>query len=137
MIANFEIISFTEVKSDGVEYDLHNNFDFLADRTEISESQIHLYFIKSKGSWADIVKCNSLLFILSNYSFLKQIQPSKELLEDDFCLSGITFFDNDYREEDYGLMDRLFPKENDDIIFTFESERMIRVNCERAELRIE
>ena len=137
MIANFKIISFTEIELNGIEFDLHNNFEFLADETEVLESTIKLYFKKSSESWANNVKANKLIFILENYNFLKQIEPQEEYLEDDLCLSGITFFDNDFRDEDYCLMNRAIPKENDDIIFSFESERVIRVNCETITCIIE
>ena len=129
MKTNFKIISFTEIELNGFEIDLHNNFDFLAEKTEISENRIRLCFRKSSGQWAENVKIEKLFFILDNYTFLKQIEPEAEFIEDDFCLSGITFFDNDLREEDYSLMERKLPNEGDDIIFSFESERVIRVNC--------
>ena len=132
MKTNFKIISFTEIELNGFEFDLHNNFDFLAEKTEISENRIKLCFRKSSEQYAENVKIEKLFFILDNYTFLKQIKPKAEFIEDDFCLSGITFFDNNFREEDYGLMERLLPNESDDIIFSFESERVIRVNCETA-----
>lgn len=47
MKANFNIISFTEIELNSTEYDLHNNFEFLADKTEILEKTIILYFKKS------------------------------------------------------------------------------------------
>lgn len=137
MTTNFKIISFTKIELNGIEFDLHNDFEFLAEKTEILESSIKLYFNKSSEPWVNNVKAEKLIFILENYNFLKQIEPKEEYIEDDFCLSGITFFDNDFRDEDYGLMDRVHPKENDDIIFSFESERVIRVNCETVICRIE
>lgn len=71
------------------------------------------------------------------YTFLKQIGPKAEFAADDFCLSGITFFDSNFREEDYGLIERAMPNEGDDIIFSFESDRVIRVNCEAITLNAE
>jgi len=130
MKTNFKIISFTEIELNGIELDLHNNFDFISANTEISDKQISLHFRKSTGDWAIKTEYQNLYFILDNYTFLKQIDPNPEFIEDDSCLSGITFFDNDFREEDYGLIEREVPNESDDIIFSFESERVIRVNCE-------
>ena len=137
MKVNFKIISFTEIEYEGTELDLHNNFDFIAKDTEISETQIKLHFRKSKGSWAVNAKHENLYFTVDNYSFLKQIGPKAEFAADDFCLSGITFFDSNFREEDYGLMERAIPNEGDDIIFSFESDRVIRVNCEAITLNVE
>jgi hypothetical protein len=137
MKTNFKIISFTEIEFNGIALDLHNNFDFITENTEISENQIALHFRKSKGDWATNTKFQNLYFILDNYTFLKQIDPRTEFIEDDSCLSGITFFDNDFREENYGLVEREIPNESDDIIFSFESERVIRANCETITLKIE
>jgi len=137
MKTNFKIISFTEIDFNGIELDLHNNFDFIAENTEISEKQIILHFRKSKGYWATNTKFENIYFIINNYNFLNQIDPQIEFIQDDTCLSGLTFFDSDFREENYGLIDRAVPKESDDIIFSFESERVIRVNCDSIILKAE
>jgi hypothetical protein len=134
MKTNFKIISFTEIEFNGIELDLHNNFDFISANTQISAKQIALHFRRSTGDWAVKTAYQNLYFILDNYNFLKQIDPNPECIEDDACLSGITFFDKDLREEDYGLIERPVPNEDDDIIFSFESERVIRVNCETLTL---
>lgn len=134
MKTNFKIISFTEIAFNGIKLDLHNNFDFISANTEISDKRISLHFRKSTGDWAINTEYHNLYFILDNYNFLKQIDANPEFIEDDFCLSGITFFDNDFREEDYGLIEREVPNECDDIIFSFESDRVIRVNCETLTL---
>ncbi|MEA5406035.1 hypothetical protein VB776_24060 [Arcicella sp. DC2W] len=134
MKTNFKIISFTEIEFNGIKLDLHNNFEFISANTEISYKRISLHFRKSTGDWAINAEYHNLYFILDNYNFLKQIDINPEFIEDDFCLSGITFFDNDFREEDYGLIEREVPNESDDIIFSFESERVIRVNCETLTL---
>lgn len=117
MKANFKIISFIEIEYNGIEYDLHNNFDFQPQQLQISEQQIILHFKKSKGNWAENVTCRDIYFVLENYSFLKEIATKSDYPEDDSCLSGITYFDSDFREEDYGLLQREYPNENDDIIF--------------------
>lgn len=137
MKTNFKIASFTEIEFKGILLDLHNNFDFFADQIEISENKILLHFKKSSGDWAENETIHKLTFILEDYTFLRQIAPSRDFLVDDFCLSAITFLDSDYRDDDYALIERQYPKEDDDIIFSFESDRVIRVNCKTATLRIE
>lgn len=134
MKANFKIISFTEIELNGIKLDLHNNFDFASANTEISENRLSLQFRKSSGDWAINTEYQNPYFIFDNYNYLKQIEPNPEFIEDDSCLSGITFFDNNFREEDYNLIEREVPNEGDDIIFSFESERLIRVNCENLTL---
>jgi len=96
MKTNFKIISFTEIEFNGIELDLHNNYEFINGKTEISAHQISLYFRKSNRDWAIHAAYQNLYFVLSNYTFLKQIDANPELIEDDFCLSGITFFDSDF-----------------------------------------
>jgi hypothetical protein len=135
MNVNFNIISFTEIEYQGTALDLHNDFDFVAADTEITEKQIRLHFKKSKGSWAINAKYEHLYFTIDNYNFLKQIAPEAGYIADDSCLSGITFFDPDFRDEDYALMERAIPNDGDDIIFSFESERVIRANGERVTLQ--
>lgn len=137
MKTNFKIISFTEIEFNGIELDLHNNFDFISVDTEVSANRISLHFRRSTGDWAINTKYNNLYFSFDNYNFFKQIDANPEFREDDSCLSGITFFGNDFREDDYGLIEREVPNENDDIIFSFESERVIRVNCETLTLIVD
>ena len=86
MKTNFKIISFTEIELNGIELDLHNNFDFISANTEISDKQISLHFRKSTGDWAIKTEYQNLYFILDNYTFLKQIDPNPEFIEDDSCL---------------------------------------------------
>ena len=72
MKINFKIISFTEIEFDGVELDLHNNFDFINANTEISDKRISLHFKKSSGVWALNTEYQNLYFIIDNYNFLTQ-----------------------------------------------------------------
>lgn len=52
MKTNFKIISFIEIEFNGIELDLHNNYEFIYGKTEISAHQISLYFRKSNRDWA-------------------------------------------------------------------------------------
>lgn len=116
---------------------MHNNFGFISENTRILEKQITLHFKKSTGDWAIDTKYLNLYFLIDNYTFLKQIDAKPQFIDDDTCLAGITFFDSNFREEDYELIDRQNPNEDDDVIFSFESDRVIRVNCDTITLTAE
>jgi len=128
MKSNFRIISTTEIEFNDVELDLHNNFDFILEDLTVQEKQIILRFKKSRGDWAREVKYQTLNFVLDNCSFFKHVDAEPEFITDDQCLAGITFMDSDFREEDNALIDREEPNPSDDLIFSFESGRLIRVN---------
>lgn len=130
MTTNFKISSFTEINHKGRELDLHNNFSFVSFSHDEKANEMKIYFNKSKGDWVPKNEFAKLTFTLSNISYLKTIDPRPELIADDACLAGITFFYSEDREDNYGLLDQMQPKPGDDIIFTFESDRVIRVNCE-------
>lgn len=136
MRTNFKIVSFTEIEFDGIVFDLHNNFEFIAEDIEKTKKRITLHFKKTNGEWAKEVNCQEIYFSFDNYNFIKEISPVIEFITDDFCLSGITYFSSNFREENYGLTERKYPNEDDDIIFSFESERVIRINCETVTLKI-
>jgi hypothetical protein len=134
--SNFKIRNFIEVEIEGRVLDLHNNFDFTGYEIDKISNDINLYFEKSDGDWVSADEVNKLIFTLQNVHYLKTIAPNQELISDDNCLAGITYFYQEDREENYGLLDKELPGPQDDIIFTFESERVIRANCENVTLTV-
>lgn len=136
MITNFKIINPTEIEFNGQELDLHNNYDFKGFIHDKDTNQISLHFDKSKGDWVLTSDLNKLTFTFTNIKYFKAIVPNANWLEDDSCLAGITFFPADNREENYGFIDQTQAKLNDDIIFTFESDRAIRISCDTVSLTV-
>jgi hypothetical protein len=134
MTTNFKISSFTEIDFNGRVLDLHNNYSFINFKQNNDTSEIKIYFDKAKGDWVPKNEFDKLTFTLTNVHYLKTIEPNTELAVDDNCLAGITFFTADDRVENYALVDQADPKSNDDIIFTFESDRVIRVCCDNCSL---
>jgi hypothetical protein len=132
MITNFKIISFTEIEFNGKELDLHNNYSFVSVSTNEIENQVIIHFEKAKGNWVPANEFQRLTFTLSTIHYLKLIDPEPACISDDSCLAEITFFNSVDREENYAFTNQLFPHPGDDIIFTFESDRVIRVNCEEV-----
>jgi len=134
--SNFRIRNFIEVEIDGRFFDLHNNFDFTGYEVNETANEINLYFEKSKGNWVPANEVNKLVFTLQNVNYLNTIPPNQEMIANDTCLASITYFYHEDRKENYGLLDKELPGPEDDIIFTFESERVFRANCEKMTVTV-
>lgn len=132
MITNFEIILFREVLYNGQEIDIHNNFDFVGYEYKIANRELILKWIKSERVLFKEDEFSKLRLIHSNVSFLSISYDSKnyEFPDDDNCLSEVTFFPSTERETNNEFVDQNKPNDNDDIIYTFQSEHFIRVGCE-------
>ena len=137
MTSNFKIHNFIEVEIEEHTIDLHNNFLFITYAHNEPANELNIYFHKSKGDWVPLDEFDILTFTLSEIHYLKTIDPSPEFLNDDQYLAGITFYYPDDREENFNLLYRQLPELEDDIIFTFESDRVIRANCESVTLKAE
>jgi hypothetical protein len=137
MTSNFKILNFIEVEFEGREFDLHNNFSFITYSHDKQTDELKIYFDKSNGKWVPKDELDKLTFTLSKIHYLTAIDPKPELIADDGCLSGITFYYSNDREDNSSLLDRQQPESQDDIIFTFESNRVIRVNCDTVTLKTE
>lgn len=137
MVTNFKIHNFIEVVFDGRILDLHNNFSFVSYSHNTHTDELTLCFRKSTGTWVPTDEFDQVTFTLSQIRHLKTIDPDPVLLADDHCLSGITYYYPDEREENYCLLSRELPETGDDIIFTFHSDRVIRANCASATIKAE
>ncbi len=136
MESNFRIHNIIEVEIEGRVLDLHNNFEFIGYENDKNSDNIHIYFEKSAGDWVPATEVNKLIFTLRNVNYMHTIAPDEALMCDDYCLSGITYFYHDDREENFSYLDKELPGPQDDIIFTFESDRVIRANCESVTLTL-
>ena len=134
METNFKIITSTEIEYNERLIDLHNNFDFIYKNCIFETKKITLHFIKSNGYWVNNDEYNELFFIFDDYNYLKQIEPENEFIDEDSCLRDITFFDSKLRDENHGIIKQMYPHKDDDIIFSFMSQRIIRVNCKKIVL---
>ncbi len=137
MTSNFKIHNFIEVEIDGRTLDLHNCFSFVTYTHSASADELSICFHKSTGDWIPADEFDKLTFTLSEINYLKTIEPDPELIANDHCLAGVTYYYPDDREENFALLDRSLPEMGDDIIFTFYSERVIRANCRSVTLKAE
>lgn len=137
MTANFKIKNFIAVEFEGRELDLHNNFSFVSCSYDKQSDKLEVHFNKSNGDWVPKDEFDKLTFTLSKIHYLKTIDPKPELISDDHCLAGITYYYSDDRDDNTGHLDREKVELGDDLIFTFESDRVIRVNCDSVTLKTE
>ncbi len=135
MKTNFEIEDNHAVRYRGHHIDLHNDFDFTGISETISETEITLEFKKSNGDWVRNDGFAELMFRCKNvtYKYFEEGELT-DYPEDSKCIGGITFFPSAIRDINDGLTHRKVPNENDDLVFTFEDGRIIRVNCKEVEL---
>ncbi len=136
MTANFEIEENYALSYQGRHIDLHNNFDFVGYNYNIADRQLTLTLTKSIGDWVKENEFSKLLLIHSNVFFLHTAYDNKEYEypKDDNCLNGISFFPSSDRQINNGVIPQNIPKDEDDIIYIFETEHFIRIGCDMVEL---
>ncbi|WP_459212632.1 hypothetical protein [Aquimarina rhabdastrellae] len=137
MKVNFKISENCAVLYHGRHIDLHNNFLF---NKYIEENDcIKVFFKRSDGHWVEEDEFKTLVFICTNTSYFYYEEGDNSIYpEDENILSYITFFPKRERDINDAYIDRKdgLPQENDDIIFSFENEKTIRINCESIRLEV-
>ncbi|WP_338762077.1 hypothetical protein WAF17_16860 [Bernardetia sp. ABR2-2B] len=135
MKTNFEIIENYALNFEEKHFDLHNNFDFLSFEYSILKQEIKMEWKKSNDNWVDKNEVNNLILVHKSVSYLFFNNEVKENnLNENQDLSEITFFPSKIREVNDNFLLQNNPKENDDIIYTFENGQVIRICCKKIEL---
>jgi len=139
MIVNFEIEYSTELKFEGRLIDLHNNFDLIGYEYKSTDRQLILKLAKAMGDWVDKSEFTNLTLTHINVFFLNINYDNKEFEfpNDDKTLADITFYTSEDRNTNDCITAQPKPKNDDDIIYMFQSEHYIRIGCEKIELLIE
>jgi hypothetical protein len=127
---NFKIKDLVQVELNGQHFDLQNDFEYAGYEKE--EDRVQVKFKKKPRDWSAVSNPDFLVFTCGSIYFFDEIQPTT--IENDKMLAGITYFDSEDRVNNYLLNDRATPEANDDIIFTFESDRVLRIQCHSIEL---
>ncbi len=130
MLTNFEIHDLIYVYFDGHEIDLHNEYDFIAEKVMITKTEIRLLFQKTDNLLLN-PPFEFLQFNAYNYSYLLNKAPDQDQIWNDTCIDGITYYPSSEREIHNALIDQRAAKEEDDLIFNFMSNRIIRIGAER------
>ncbi len=136
MIVNFEIEDNHAVQFQNRHIDIHNNFRL----TEIHNLQdiIEIEFKKSDGDWVKKNELVKLTFSFNRISYKYEEKGENETYPEDWKVLGeLTFFTSDMRDVNDGIIQQRLSKNNDGIIFFFENGRLIRINCDEANLKVE
>ena len=133
METNFEIEDNYAVRLNGVHIDLHNNFDFI--ELSKNDNDILIVFRKTEGNWVKNDEFELLNFEFKNisYEYYEEGDP-KALKEDTERLGEITFFPEDSREINDGIILQAQPNKNDDLILFLDDGKLIRIACEEINL---
>lgn len=132
MQTNFQIIELIHVQVDNVLYDLHNNFHFIGFEHLTDNKELILRWRKGTGDWVPEDAPQGITILHKNVSFINISYESQQWREDDKCLGEMTFYPSSSRDVNDQLLLQETPKEDDDLIYTFESGTIIRVGCESS-----
>lgn len=94
-----------------------------------------IHLIKSDGDWVKNNEFDNIAFIHRNVSYLNihYLNPL-EYPQDDQTLNFISYFPVQDRNINDGFITKSTPAENDDILYNFQNEQFIRINCEEIEM---
>ncbi len=132
---NFEIEHHRDILFQEQLLDLHNHFDFRG--VSKSPESIEILFEKDKNAQRAPEDIQGLSFFCRRITYLFERTGSTDAYPvDEKILRSITFFPNDMREESDSMTDQRIPDPDDDLIFCFEDDSLIRLQCEEVELVI-
>ena len=127
MITNFKIIDNYSLKFNDKLIDIHNNFDFIGFDYRLRENQLKLFCQRSFGSWVNKDEPEGITLIHNGVENLV-IENQNKNRED--SLTELTFFPKDESRINGELTLREKPKNDDKILYIFESGQIIHIECE-------
>lgn len=135
MKVNFKIIENYALSYQGRHIDLHNNYEFTGMEYSTRKMTLTLRWIKSSGDWIKDDELLQLMLVHKSVSYLSISPRDLEMpFSEDSCLSDITFFPSSARDVNDSIISKTLPAVEDDILYIFQSEQIIRVHCEEIEL---
>ena len=134
---NFSWSESIYLKYDSVEYDLHNDFDFLEVNYIIETQTVRLKWKKGTGNWVNQNLPRFIVLSILNVSHFefKPRDPKMPFTEDD-CLESFGFISNDEWRDGQFWIDNI-PEENWLWSFAFQSGAEIIVGAKSAVVQIE
>ncbi|KAA9333735.1 hypothetical protein [Adhaeribacter soli] len=130
MKVNFQLVDNYAISFEGRHIDVHNNFNFLGFEYKVETQTLILKWIKSAGDWvnSDELPQFALIHFEVNYLNITPRNPLSQTSEDT-CLSDITFFPSSDRITNDSIIGQSMPHNKDDILYLFQNDQVIRVNC--------
>ena len=128
MITNFEIVENYALSYEGRHIDLHNNFDFRGFRHDITRKLLTLSWVKTEGSWVNEKEFDKIELVHQGVSFLS-INSETGISIEDKTLNCLGYFPSNERHINDSITNQNKPQKEDDIIYLFENEAFIRINC--------
>ena len=135
MKTNFSLPYNSGIHFQGRDIDLHNCFEFVELKEHFPEKAVTIKFEKLNESWVRDDEFDTISFKLKGITFYhKSSSADNEYLENAKTLEFITFFSPELRDINNSLVLKEYPDENDDILFHFVNEDIIRVACGEVEV---
>jgi hypothetical protein len=128
MITNFEIVENYALSYKGTHIDLHNNFDFVGLNHDITNKILTLSWVKTDGDWVHKKEFNTIELVHEGVSFLL-ISSETGISIEDKTLNRLGYFPSNERHINDSITHQNKPQKDDDIIYLFENDEFIRVNC--------
>jgi hypothetical protein len=133
MKANFKIENFRDILFEGKYFDLHNNFKFESFHYDLESAQVTLEWVKDIGNWIPDSEFETVTITHTGVLYFKVLPTSENAsLYDRQTLSEVTFFPSSERDEMEQFLNQMEPDEDDDIIYTFIGEQILRIGCENV-----
>ena len=138
MTANFILYQNYAIHFADKHLDLHNNFDFKSFSFDIDTRTLTLNWKSKNAKWVPLDNPSNLSLRVIDVEYLKVVPRDSETpFTEDNCLSDLTYYPSSERQEDDCVSYQESPTTDDDIIFKFQSEQMIRVKGSEISVSIE
>jgi hypothetical protein len=95
---------------------------------DITNKVLRLLWVKTNGDWVSEKEFNTIELVHEGISFLL-INSETGISIEDKTLNSIGYFPSNERHINDSITNRNKPQKDDDIIYLFENEQFIRVNC--------
>ncbi len=111
------------IDTSGRMFDLHNDYDFM--KADVNQEKKIATIV-----WKEVEGNN--LIIIEHFYIQYLILNCESLDEDSKTLSTISFFTSKMRDLNDNITSQEKPEEEDDIIYFFENENYIRIQCDET-----
>ena len=137
MQTNFLLFENYAIKLGDKHLDLHNNFDFKGFSFEIDTRKLILDWNGRNADWVPKDNPSTLSITVFAVDYLKVIPRNVDIpFTEDNCLIDLTYYPSSDRQDDESIVMKETPSDDDDLIFKFESDQIVRVKGSKIEVSI-